>query len=144
MGWGARLLGVVIAVTATACAGDQPAAPPGIFFPTVPIGDAYPAGEIDGVFEIHSGCLFVARPENRWLLLWPEGHTARLADGLLEVLDESGELVAREGERLRVGGGERNPIEMGGEAAAERYATDLTGLDIPERCGDLYWIVSPS
>jgi hypothetical protein len=48
-----------------------------------------------------------------------------------------------EGERLRVGGGEGNPLEMGGSAAAERWAADLTGVDIPEHCGDLYWIVSP-
>ena len=79
----------------------------------------------------------------RRLLLWPEGYTARIADGQLVVLDEKGGVVGRVGEPLRVGGGERNPIEMGGETAAERYASELVGLDIPERCGDLYWLVSP-
>jgi hypothetical protein len=118
-------------------------APDGVFFPTVPIGDAYPAGEIEGVLELQSGCLFVARPEDRWLLLWPEGFTARTAEGNIEVLDEEGDLVARAGDHIRLGGGETNPLEVGGTAQAEDRATELTGQDIPERCGDLYWLVSP-
>ncbi|MGH2673787.1 MAG: hypothetical protein ACRDHC_12495, partial [Actinomycetota bacterium] len=68
---------------------------------------------------------------------------ARIVDGVVEVLDEDGEFVARDGDPVRFGGGERNPLEMGGEAKAESSATELTGLDIPERCGDLYWLVSP-
>jgi hypothetical protein len=63
-------------VVAWAACSEGPVAPPEIFFPIVPIGDAYPAG-------------------------------------------------------------------IGGEAKAESSATELTGLDIPERCGDLYWLVSP-
>jgi hypothetical protein len=133
----------VVAVMAAACAADRPGSPPGIFFPTVPIGDAYPSALMEGVLEVRSGCVFVAAHEDRWLLLWPEGFTTRYTDGELEVLDENGEVVGREGERLRVGGGETNPIEVGGSGAAERWATDLTGVEIPERCGDLYWIVSP-
>jgi len=105
MGWSSRLLALVLAVTAVACAVDRPGAPTGIFFPTMPIGDAYPSGLMDGVLEVRSGCVLVAAHEDRWLLLWPEGYTAQLVDGQLEVLDESGEVVAREGERLRVGGG---------------------------------------
>ena len=45
---------------------------------------------------------------------------------------------------MRLGGGETNPLEVGGTEQAERHATELTGLDIPERCGDLYWLVAPS
>jgi hypothetical protein len=141
--WSSRLLGLLLAVTAAACAADRPDAPPGIFFPTVPIGDAYPGALMKGMLEVRSGCVFVAAHEDRWLLLWPEGYTAQLAAGQLEVLDESGGVVAREGKRLRVGGGETNPREVGGSGAAERWATGLAGVDIPERCGDLYWIVSP-
>ena len=139
----ARLLVLVLALTACVCAEDRSAAPPGFFFPTVPIGDEYPAALTDGVLEVRSGCVFIAAHEDRWLLLWPEGYSARRSDGQIEVLDDSGEIVGHEGEPLRVGGGEGRPREMGGEAAAERWASELTGLDIPERCGDLYWIVSP-
>ena len=134
---------VVVALTAAGCGSGEPAAPPGIFFPTVPIGDAYPAALMEGVLEEQAGCLFVTVDGDSWLLLWPEGYTARVADGHLDVLDESGEVVGRVGEPLRVGGGETNPVEIGGAAAAERRASELTGLDIPERCGDLYWLVSP-
>jgi len=134
---------LAMALMVAACGSDEPAAPAGIFFPTVPIGQDYPAALMEGVLEERAGCLFVAAPHDHWLLLWPEGYTARAAEGRLEVLDENGEVVGRVGEPLLVGGGEANPIEVGGTAEAERWASELTGLDIPERCGDLYWIVSP-
>jgi hypothetical protein len=143
MRWRLRCFAVLLAVAATACAADESSAPPRIFFPTAPIGDAYPAALMAGVLEVRSGCIFVAADGDRWLLLWPDGYTAQLVDGGLEILDEDGRVVATEGERLRVGGGETNPVEVGGSAAAERWATNLSGVDIPERCGDLYWIVSP-
>lgn len=138
-----RLVVVTLALTLAACGDAGRVAPPGIFFPTVPIGDEYPAGEIHGALVERSGCLFVERPEDRWLLLWPEGASARIVDGVIEVLDEEGEIVGREGRPVRFGGGEGRPREVGGVAAAEAWATELTGLDIPERCGDLYWLVSP-
>ena len=140
-----RLLFVgLLAVAAAACAAERSDAPAGVFFPTVPIGDAYPAGLIEGALEVRDGCVFVAADEDRWLLLWPDGYTAQLADRRLEELDENGEFVVGEGEHFGVGGGEGRPREIGGEAAAERWASELTGVDIPERCGDLDWIVSPS
>jgi hypothetical protein len=141
--WMPRWFVPLVMLLTSACGSTEPVAPDGVFFPTVPIGDAYPAGEIEGVLELQSGCLFVARPEDRWLLLWPEGFTARTAEGDIEVLDEEGDLVARAGDHIRLGGGETNPLEVGGTAQAEDRATELTGQDIPERCGDLYWLVSP-
>jgi len=127
-----------------ACGADGPVAPEGIFFPTVPRQDAYPTALMsDGVLEERSGCLFMVVGKERWLLLWPEGYTAKTAQGRIEVLDEDGGLVGTEGERLSVAGGEMNPVEVGGAAAAHEWATGMTGGDIPERCGDLYWLVAP-
>jgi hypothetical protein len=134
---------LVFAIAVSACGAEEPVAPPGIFFPTVPIGSDYPAALMEGTLQERAGCLFVAAGQDHWLLLWPEGYTARVAKGQLEVSDETGAVVGRVGEPLRVGGGEANPLEVGGAAEAERWATDLTGSDVPERCGDLYWIVSP-
>jgi hypothetical protein len=114
-----------------------------IFFPTVPISDAYPAALIEGRLEERSGCLFVAVHDERWLLLWPEGYSNRTAQGRVEVRDSTGKLIGREGEEMSLGGGESRPSETGGPQAAEEWATGLTGMDIPERCGDLYWLVSP-
>jgi hypothetical protein len=62
---------------------------------------------------------------------------------LIRVLDRAGEVVGVDGGSIRVGGGEGRPIEMGGGDEADRWAEGLTGGDIPERCGHLYWIVSP-
>jgi hypothetical protein len=64
-------------------------------------------------------------------------------EGQKGVVDESGHLIAREGIQGRFVGGEAGPGNVGGAAKAERWASGLTGSDIPERCGDLYWIVSP-
>src|SRR2546423_866296 len=140
------ILGVVLlaGVCAPGCGSDAPAAPPGIFFPTVPIGGAYPLALLSGRLEDRSGCLFAAANNERWLLLWPEGYQARMANGRVEVLDGDERLVAREGEEFQVGGGGTEPREVGGAAASEQWATGLTGVDIPERCGDMYWIVSPN
>lgn len=83
------------------------------------------------MLELRSGCLFVTRPEDRWLLLCPEGYTAREAQDAIEILDEDDDLVAREADQIRLAGGERRPIEIGGTAEAERYASELTRADIP-------------
>ena len=125
-----------------ACGADEPTAPPGIFFPTVPIGDAYPAALIEGVLEERSGCLYVAAHGERSLLLWPEGYTAQRTEGDIAIIDNHGKLVGPVGERVSLGGGQMSPTDVGADEA-ERWASGLTGLDIPERCGDLYWIISP-
>lgn len=39
-------------------------------------------------------------------VVWPNGYTARDDDGRLAVIDQSGSLVAHEGDRVSVGGGE--------------------------------------
>jgi hypothetical protein len=139
------IVGLVLlgTVAVSACGSDAPAAPSRIFFPTVPVGGAYPMALLSGRLVDRSGCLFAVAHDERWLLLWPEGYRARMANGLVEVLDGNGKLVAREGEEFEVGGGENRPSEVGGAAASEKWASDLTGVDIPERCGDMYWIVAP-
>jgi hypothetical protein len=126
-----------------ACAEPVGDAPAGVFFPTVPIGEAYPAGLFEGDLEIDDGCLYLAGHGERWLALWPEGYRAERHEGLIRVLDRAGEVVGVDGGSIRVGGGEGRPIEMGGGDEADRWAEGLTGGDIPERCGHLYWIVSP-
>ncbi|MFL5736539.1 MAG: hypothetical protein ACJ76P_04295 [Actinomycetota bacterium] len=115
----------------------------GIFFPTVPIGNAYPAALISGTLEERNRCLDVGSGREHWLLLWPRGYQARVVNRRVQVSDQDGRLVGRVGDEIELGGGEGRPSETGGAAASERWATELTGVDIPERCGDLYWLVSP-
>src|SRR3954451_90372 len=96
-----------------------------IFFPTVPVADAYPAALIDGRLDEHNRCIFVASGGDRWLLLWPKGYEADFLDGRLEVSDQNGKLVGRDGDEVSLGGGEGNPTDMGGAANAEAWATEL-------------------
>jgi hypothetical protein len=137
------VLVLLVGLAMPACAADAPAAPAGIFFPTVPIGEAYPAALMEGVLEVEDGCVYVANGGERWLALWPEGYTATRSEGRLDVRDGDGTPVAREGMHVTLGGGEVNPVEVGGSAASTRYATEQTGQVVPDRCGDLFWLVSP-
>jgi hypothetical protein len=132
-----------------ACEGSAKEAPErpesefSIFFPTVPRQDSYPAAVIEGTLEARDGCLFITRDSERWLLLWPKGYRP-LWDGVrLRIFGVRGAFVGQAGEPIRLVGGEERPSEVGGAAAAERWASELTGLPMPDRCGDLYWIVSP-
>jgi hypothetical protein len=118
-------------------------APEGIFFPTVPRQDAYPSALIRGTLEERDGCLFVTSESERWLVLWPNGYRAQAENDRLEVVAGNGAVVGREGDQIRLVGGETRPIEVGGAAAAEGWASELTGLQVPERCDDVYWIVAP-
>jgi len=146
--WSARLV-VLLALVGAACedpakfAPERPESEFSIFFPTVPQQDSYPTALIEGTLEARNRCLFVTRDGERWLLLWPKGYRP-LWDGVrLRVFGAKGALVGQAGEPIRLVGGEERPSEVGGAAAAERWASELTGLPMPDRCGDLYWIVFP-
>jgi hypothetical protein len=131
-------------IALVACGPRQPSAPDGLFFPTVPRQDVYPTGLLSAHLEQQSGCLFATDGKDRWLLLWPEGYSARTApDKRVQVLNEDGKVIGTVGETLTVGGGETNPIEVGGNAAADEWAQGLTGQQTPSTCGHLYWLVSP-
>lgn len=66
---------LLMAITVPACGPDEPVAPPGIFFPTVPIGDAYPSALMEGVLEERAGCLFVTADQDHWLFVRPVAPT---------------------------------------------------------------------
>jgi hypothetical protein len=126
-----------------ACA-RQASEPDGLFFPTVPRQDAYPTALLSAQLVERSGCLFATDGKDRWLLLWPEGYSARTEpDGRVQVVNEDGWGIGTVGEPLSVGGGETNPIEVGGNAAADEWAQGLTGQRTPTACGHLYWLVAP-
>jgi hypothetical protein len=72
---------------------------------------------------------------------WVLGEKGRV--GSIEVLNDDGDVIATTGREVSVGGGETNPTEVGGAAASDGWARELSGDQIPERCGSLYWLVSP-
>lgn len=66
------------------------------------------------------------------LLVWPYGYSLRIMDKQIQVIDNDGQLVARVGDKIKVGGGEV-PAEI-----VEEYI----GQPLPDDCEGPYWLVS--
>lgn len=66
------------------------------------------------------------------LPIWPYGYSLRITDKQIEVIDNDGQLVARVGDKIKVGGGEV-PAEI-----VEEYI----GRQLPDDCEGPYWLVS--
>ena len=123
---------LAVAASLVACSRVGPSAPDGLFFPTVPRQDAYPAALFSGQLVEHSGCLVGGKGGP--ILLWPDGYTARAAlDGRTQVLDENDAVVGTVGENVSLGGG-----YVG--ASFDTRASQQT----PEACGHDYFLVAPS
>lgn len=119
--------------------GPYPAAPPldpppGIVFPRQhpPEGlrvemSALLVGEL---VEEH-GCLRVGEPGHTNLVIWPYDHTVTATeDGQLQIHDGTGAVVARQGDVVRMGGGQAPSAEI------------ATPIEIPDRCTGPYWIAA--
>jgi hypothetical protein len=125
-------LALVLVVALAACSTTPTATQPaGLFFPTVPRLDAYPSALLTAPLHEHAGCLFGGEGKRRVLLLWPDGYQAKSTFEGWEILNDEGAVVATEGQRLNLGGGETNAVLP-------------TDQQIPERCGRHYWLVAPS
>jgi hypothetical protein len=128
---------LVVAASLAPCSHTGPSAPDGLFFPTIPRQDAYPAALLVGPLAERSGCLVVGEKGFNGLLLWPDGYTARTGqDGRTQVLDEKGTVVATVGEKMSLGGG----------YVGASFDT-LTSQRTPDACGHhrwQYWLVAPS
>jgi hypothetical protein len=66
------------------------------------------------------------------LLIWPYGYSLSIEGKEIQVIDSDGQVAARVGDRIKVGGGEV-PAEI-----VERYI----GQPLPDNCPGPYWIVS--
>jgi hypothetical protein len=86
-----RFLATMVPLAACAdLAGDAPA---GVYFPTVPIGEAYPAALFEGGLEIDDGCLSLTSHGERWFALWPEAYRTERDGELIRVLDRAGDWI---------------------------------------------------
>ena len=86
--------------------------------------------------------MYLAQHSERWLGLWPDNVRAELDGGRLRIVDEDGQVLARERGPIRAGGGEQRASELGGFAALDEWFADIGGTTIPRGCGDLMWQVS--
>ena len=66
--------------------------------------------------------------------LWPPDYQARIQNGKFEILDGSGQVVVREGEKVRLEGG-----KIGGDWSSENYRQLYH--ELPCGCRGPYWIV---
>jgi hypothetical protein len=124
---------LVVGTSLVACSRAGPSAPDGLFFPTVPRQDAYPAALLSARLVERSGCLVAGGKAGGLVLLWPDGYTARTGqDGRTQVLDENGTVVGTVGEKVTLGGG-------GDVGAFDTPTAEQT----PDACGHKYFLVAP-
>jgi hypothetical protein len=126
---------LAICTALIACAPGESSAPDGLFFPTVPRQEMYPAALFQGRLVQRSGCILgSAGGKAGVILLWPDGYQVGGGpDGRTHVLDENGTTVGTVGEIVSLGGG-----SVGASFDTEVYR------QTPSRCGHHYWLVAPS
>ncbi len=93
---------------------------------------AYPTAEIQGELVLISGCLRIDVDEQQSrLMIWPDRFSFRASSTGVEILDARGQVVARVGGRVSLGGGE---------------AIAFSKVDIlpnyVDKCAGPYWIAS--
>ena len=129
-----RTLALIAVLVLPTCRGfDDPGASVGVFFPRYGSMGATPLALSEGRLEVKDGCLWLVRIVGTKILpIWPGGYGLRGSVGSLKVTDSAGVVVAAEGQRVRVGGGEY-PV-----ADARR----LMGREEPAACGGSgFWLV---
>ena len=112
---GATLL---VALAITACSGTPAATVAPTDPPTVAIRTA-PAGNLACMDALMSGTLarhaatglgVTSADGQQMAVEWPFRYSARVVDGRIVLLDETGKAVAREGDKIQVGGGFGNAV----------------------------------
>jgi len=107
-----------------------------IYLPNQPPTASSMAALIEGQFIEVDGCLRVTDDdyETGFLVLWPSNTDIRIAENEVEVLNDAGQVVARTGESLRLGGG---AIESStAQASFDKLIPGLSQTD----CSGPYWV----
>jgi hypothetical protein len=104
-----------------------------VFFPVQKSSDLdQMTADFNGDLELVDGWLRARSVGSDYLLIWPYGFTVRGQGEEIQVLDGDGQVVAIEGEVIRVGGGE-STLEV-----VEAYIGKL----LPDDLAGPFWIVS--
>ncbi len=110
-----------------------------VALPVQPPSNASMAALMQGSLHLVDGCLRVssAADEPGFLVLWPNDTEIQFAGETVELLNSQGEIVARAGEPIRLGGGaDESPT------AGERLAEMIPGMPLPG-CPGPYWFAAP-
>jgi hypothetical protein len=115
-------------------------------FPVTPVPDvampqlrvpsgATPAALLTGTLVVEDGCLRVREDEgdSSYLVIWQPDYYLTDSDGVLEILDRGGFVVARVGEPIRLGGG--------ATSAGAAVINPQLQTSIPSSCGGPYWFM---
>lgn len=114
---------------------------PSIFMPQLQVRSAmFMQALLIGELVVQEGCLRVQSGEDPVLVIWQADYFLNNHDGTIEILDESGKVVAQVGETVYMGGGEvpftaelesslREPIP---EGCAKSHYVWLMGEFLPE------------
>jgi len=120
-----------------------------MFFATSPNGPSGLLALYRGSLFVKDGCVFIGRPGDYSVPIWPKGFTTDTASNHLVVRDADGATVAREGEAFEMGGGFTVEFRPKGKVEPrERQLQRLSswlGYAIPDSClrDDVYgvWVV---
>lgn len=106
------------------------------FFPVQKAGLGRMEALLEGKLVLDNGCLRVKYFDDNYLLIWPYGFSLRTKGKEIQVVDSDGQVVARVGDKITVGGG-----EVPGEGVKEFIEESITGQPLPDNCTGPYWIV---
>jgi hypothetical protein len=70
--------------------------------------------------------------DDRYLIIWPHGYSLNMEEDEIKILDEDGQVVAKVGDTISVGGGEMGWINV----------LWVKGGFLPFNCDGPYWISS--
>jgi hypothetical protein len=110
-----------------------------IYLPVQPPSEDSMTALMEGILVEVEGCLRIEDGlyADGWLVLWPFGSDIRIADDRIEVINESGQPVARVGERLGAGGG-----AVENTRGLARFDETIPGMPI-DGCLGPYWVAAP-
>ena len=127
---------IAVALLAAGCRGlDEPGRDLGVFFPRHghDISGSGMLAPMEGRLEARSGCLWVVPTRgDRMLPIWPPRFGLRVTEERLTIINASGAVVAREGDRVLLVGGQVD----------EQHAFELSARQTPEACRSKnnYWM----
>ena len=126
-------------VTETTAANSSTVEVPGVYFPRQKSGGGFADALSGGLLSVdEKGCL---RKETQdgvsFTIIWSAEMRPESRGGKIVVLNEKDKGVAREGEQVRMGGGE--PSSLTGIEAVD----DRTAQELQDRCPGGYWLAAP-
>jgi len=130
---------IIILSTSFACNDDSTSISKSpSYFPVQKAGMDIMTGEFEGKLVLDNGCLRVKHFDYSYsyLLIWPHGFSLRTEGEEIQVIDSNGQIVARVGDEIYVGGG-----ETPGEKAREHIEESIVEQPLPDDCLGPYWIV---